>query len=133
MRKLLALLLFVGVALFFGAHEQAFAHAEHSHRPQVQADISQTRTLDGQPSERGHQVFQSVSPFSMGAATCPHHNSEQDCGFCCACAGGICAALATPDYASIIFSRRVRESLPVLLYLIRQASLDLSRPPKFFV
>lgn len=134
MRKLIGFMVIAAAALFCSAPGQAFAHSGHTHHVQMQAEIAQAAMLDGVVSHRADQVVvESISYGSMAFGVCPHSNTGQNCDFCCACAGGVSAALATQENIAVIFFRSIRGSLPVVRYSIRQASLDLRRPPKSFV
>lgn len=132
MRKFAWLMLFSAAALFFSAPESAFAHGNHRHAEQTQA--TQPVSFDRNALEEigAHEFEQSVSAADYPAGKCPHGHRQADCGFCCACAGNASVALASPEFANRVTHTRSEQPELSVAYEVRQAVLDLSRPPKTF-
>ena len=134
MRKLAWLTLVAAAALFFSAPESAFAHGAHHHATHAQSHSQPAPAASIEHalvSEESHHDAAFVSARAPEQQKCPHGQGT-GCGFCCACAGGASVALATPEMPGRAL-RALREhdwrSPP---HEIRQAILDLSRPPKSF-
>jgi len=125
-------MLFSAAALFFSAPESAFAHGNHHHAEQTQNMLAISIDRNALAEMAAHDFEQSVSAADVPAGTCPHGHKQTDCGFCCACTGSTSVALASPELASrAAHARSERPELSVA-YEVRQAVLDLSRPPKSF-
>ena len=131
MRKLAWLTLFAAAALLFGAPEHAFAHSKHHHAQQVPSAAVSNAEIAAPVMEQERHADAFVSAAQPQTEKCPHGQSA-NCEFCCACAGSISVAIATPDS----INREMREPSEGLVlataYLFRQVVLDLSRPPKIF-
>ena len=131
MRKFAWLTLVAAAALFFSAPESAFAHGAHYHTQQTQASPAPNVDLAVPAVEQAVHIGHFVSSAEMKPEKCPHGQGA-DCGFCCACAGGISAAVLTPAaFDRETGTREVRVPL-ALPFSVLQAVVDLSRPPKFF-
>jgi hypothetical protein len=128
MRKLALLTLFAAAALFFSAPENAFAHSNHNHVQQTQSGP----VLNGDATAHAAEhIDEFVSAAYPQTDTCPHGQGA-DCGFCCVCACGASVALTTQEVASGTYHAESASADLAVLYEIRQAVLDLSRPPKSF-
>ena len=131
MRKFTWLTAFAVVALLFGAPGNAFAHPNHVHAVQVQNP--QALNFDAAASVADHVIHadELVSSAELQKEKCQHGNAASDCDACGACSASS-AAIATSELA--IIKRRGRDEGAQLAapYHVRQAVLDLSRPPKSF-
>jgi hypothetical protein len=129
MRRLIWLLLFA-VAALFAAQDGAFAHAGHP-APQAQ-NVSAPYVEHAGASEPTFHFEESVSTADRHAGHCPHqHHNDSDC--CCACAGSASAAVLVREFVGDETATREASVPEVQPYQIRQAVLDLSRPPKSFI
>jgi hypothetical protein len=128
MRKLALLTLFAAAALFFGAPENAFAHSNHNHMQQAQSGPVLHADATAHAAEH---IDEFVSAAYPQTDTCPHGQGA-DCDYCCACMGAASVALATQEVASGTYHAEGASADLAVLYEIRQAVLDLSRPPKSF-
>jgi hypothetical protein len=130
MRKFAWFIAFAAAALFFGAPESAFAHGNHHHVQQTQT--APAAIFDNvKPAENTSYLGETVSAGEPRADKCPHGQGV-GCEFCCACVGGVSAAIAAP----FVIDRDLRvQQQDVSLgspYRVWQTVLDLSRPPKSF-
>lgn len=125
-------MLFAVAALFFSAPQGAFAHGNHHHAQQTQNAPMPSLDRNALIEMDVQHFAQSVSAADEIAGECPHGQKQTDCGFCCACAGGASVALATPELAGRSLHSRSERNWLAVPYEIRQAVLDLSRPPKTF-
>jgi hypothetical protein len=128
MRKLALLTLFAAAALFFGAPENAFAHPNHHHVQQTQTGPVMSAGMAAPAIEHFDEF---VSVAHPQADKCPHGQGD-DCGFCCACACGASVAVTTQEVLSGTHHVESGQAALAVLYEVRQAVLDLSRPPKSF-
>jgi hypothetical protein len=128
MRKLALLTVFAAAALFFGAPESAFAHPNHHPVQQTQSASAPDIDITAAAVEHFDEF---VSVAYPQADKCPHGQAA-DCDFCCACAGAASVALATQEILSSASRVRSEPTELAMPYEIRQAVLDLSRPPKTF-
>jgi hypothetical protein len=127
-------MLFAAAALFSGAHDSAFAHDNHFHSAQTQsAGITHIEAASAAViGDCGSHAEDFVSTADLQKQQCRHGHTQSDCDSCCACAASASVAIATSYVIS--GATRVRsEAIPLAsAYHIRQAVLDLSRPPKSF-
>lgn len=134
MRKLAWLTLIAAAVLFFGGPEYAFAHSSHHHVQQAQTH-SQHATASGiehavlsSEIERDGEFVSVSAPLDE---QCPH-GQDADCASCCACAGGASVALVTPEVQGRAVQAHSEPAWRSVAFEVRQAVLDLSRPPKSF-
>ncbi len=134
MRRMAWLILLAAAALFLSAPERAFAHP-HQHHVQTTASSSAPAVAVERAMPENLQTgafFEAVSASKVDSGECPHGQSQADCGFCCACAGSVAAALTAPETLSQQVPVKTERADLALVFVFRQPILDLSRPPKSF-
>ncbi len=127
--RTLAWLTLVAAALFFSGPQSVSAHPAHHHGDTaVTAPVSNADLLIA--CDHADEAVL-VSAAAPAAEKCPHGHATSECDCCAACATGA-SAIATPD--SIVREDNTRVEGPPLCtgHIVRQAILDLSRPPKTF-
>lgn len=125
-------MLFAAAALFFGAQDSAFAHDNHVHSAQTQsASITHIEAATA-VGECGNHAEDFVSAADLQKQQCRHGQTQSDCDSCGACSVSASVALATSYVVSGVTRVRSEAISLAAAYHIRQAVLDLSRPPKSF-
>ncbi len=134
MRKFAWLTLVAAAALFFGVQGSAFAHANHDHYAHSQSVVAaniETVTVSA-VGNCGSHAEEYVSSADLQKQQCRYGHTQSDCDSCCVCSASASVAIDTSQvFPGVTLVRS--EAIPLAApYIVRQAILDLSRPPKSF-